>query len=100
MWLLLTAAAAVAATIGSRIGATDRHHLGFLALVYWGATLMWLVDHVIAYVQDGGPFFDFSLQATLIGLSVLALGLILWAARLLIAKKADATRSETQPTAH
>lgn len=89
MWLLLTAAAAIAATVGWRIDTPgDRHHLGFLALVYWGATLMWLVDHVIAYVDEGGPFFDLSLHATLIGLSVLMLGLLLWAGRLLLARRA------------
>ncbi len=88
MWLLLTAAAAIAATVGSRLGAPgDRYHLGFLALIYWGATLMWLVDHVIAYVEEGGPFFDLSLQATWIGLSVLVLGLLMWVIRLLFARR-------------
>lgn len=88
MWLILTAAAAVAATVGARVDTQgDRHRLGFLALIYWGATLMWLVDHVIAYIEEGGPFFDFSLQATLIGLSVLILGLVVWLIRLLFARK-------------
>lgn len=93
MWLILTAAAAIAATIASRVvGAPgDRYHLGFLALMYWGATVMWLVDHVIAYVEEGGPFFDLSLHATLIGLSVLILGLLLWLGRILIAKRTRAT---------
>lgn len=92
MWLLLTAAAAIAATVGWWITApTDKHHLAFLALIYWGATLMWLVDHVIAFAEDGGPFFDLSLQAALVGLSVLVLGLLLWLARLLLARRTKTT---------
>jgi hypothetical protein len=83
MWLLVTAAAAIAATIGAFWGAKgDRYHLGFLSLIYWGATVMWLVNHVIAYVEEGGPFFDLSLQATWVGLTVLLLGLAIWLVRL------------------
>ncbi len=83
MWLLLTACAALVTTALWRKDAPgDKYKLGFLSLVYWGATLMWLVDHVMAYVQEGGPFFDFSAQAIWIGLSVIALGLVAWLVRL------------------
>jgi hypothetical protein len=85
MWLLITAAAALAATIlwwvADRRG---RFRLGFLALIYWGATLMWLVDHAIAYAQEGGPFLEVSAGATWLGLSVVALGLVVWGVRLLL----------------
>jgi len=83
MWLLLTAFAALVATALWRASAPgDKYKLGFLSLIYWGATLMWLVDHVMAYVQEGGPFFDFSAQAVWVGVSVIALGLLVWLVRL------------------
>jgi hypothetical protein len=45
---------------------------------------MWLVDHVIAYAQEGGQFFEISADATGLGLSVLILGLFVWLVRLLV----------------
>jgi uncharacterized membrane-anchored protein len=84
MWLLLTALAALVASALWYVGApVDRYKLGFLSLIYWGATLMWLVDHVMAYVQDGGQFFEVTASATAVGLSVLVLGLLVWLVRLL-----------------
>lgn len=85
MWLLITALAALVVSALWYVSApTDKYKLGFLSLIYWGATLMWLVDHVIAYAQEGGPFFEISAQATAVGLSVLALGLFVWLVRLLL----------------
>ncbi|MBN1321939.1 MAG: hypothetical protein JXA87_14000 [Thermoleophilia bacterium] len=85
MWLLITALAALIVSALWYVSApVDRCKLGFLSLIYWGATLMWLVDHVMAYVQEGGPFFEVTANATAVGLSVLALGLFVWLARLLL----------------
>jgi hypothetical protein len=85
MWLLITALAAIVASVLWYANApADKYHLGFLSLIYWGATLMWLVDHVIAYVQEGGPFFEISGDALALGLSVLLLGLFIWLVRLLM----------------
>jgi len=83
MWLLITAGAALTASVlWYLIRPRDRYRLGFLCLILWGATLMWLVDHVLAHIQEGGPFFEFSAEATALGLSVLVLGLLIWLARL------------------
>ena len=85
MWLLITAGAAlITSLLWHLLKPRDRHSLGFLSLVYWGATLMWLVDHVMAYVQEGGPFFEVGTDATALGLSVLALGLFIWLVRLIV----------------
>lgn len=93
MWLLLTAAAALGATVLWRVSTPgDRYRLGFLSLVYWGATLMWLVDHVMAYVQNGGPFFEIDANATWLGLSVVALGIFLWLVRLLFSYHREVSR--------
>jgi hypothetical protein len=85
MWLLVTAFAALITSALWYVSApTDRYKLGFLSLIYWGATLMWLVDHVMAYSQEGGSFFEINADATGLGMSVLILGLFIWLVRLLV----------------
>ena len=79
MWLILTALAAVITTAIWYIKAPDdKYKLGLLSLFFWGATLMWLVDHIMAYVTEGGEFFEVSLDATLLGLAVIVLALFVW----------------------
>ena len=83
MWLLITGGAAlIASVLWYLIRPRDRYRLGFLCLILWGATLMWLVDHVMAYIQEGGPFVEFGAEATALGVSVLVLGLLIWLVRL------------------
>jgi hypothetical protein len=85
VWLLITALAAVIASALWYVNApNDKYKLGFLSFIYWGAALMWLVDHVIAYAQDGGEFFEISSDATGLGLSVLLFGLLVWLVVLLV----------------
>jgi len=97
MWLLVTALAAVLVTALWYLSAPiDRYKLGFLSLVYWGATLMWLVDHVMAYVQEGGSFFEIDASATGLGVSVLILGLVVWLIRLVIADPGRILRSSNR----
>jgi hypothetical protein len=43
---------------------------------------MWLVDHVMAYAQNGGSFLEIDANATGLAISVLALGLFIWLLRL------------------
>jgi hypothetical protein len=85
MWLLLTALAALVTSALWYVSApTDKYKLGFLSLLYWGATLMWSVDHVMAYAQEGGRFLEIDADGTGLGLSVLILGLLVWLGRLLL----------------
>jgi peptidoglycan biosynthesis protein MviN/MurJ (putative lipid II flippase) len=84
MWLILTALAAIAATIVWYVNApSDKYKLGFLSLLFWGATIMWLVDHLMAYLTEGGEFFEFNLDATLLGITVIILALTVWLITLL-----------------
>lgn len=94
MWLLLTAAAALAATVvWYKWKASDRYRLGFLCLIYWGATLMWLVDHIVSFWEQGGPFLEISWKGTALGAGVLGLGLVAWLIRLFLANPRVAPRS-------
>jgi peptidoglycan biosynthesis protein MviN/MurJ (putative lipid II flippase) len=85
MWLIMTALAAIITTVIWYAKApADKYKLGLLSLTFWGATLMWLVDHVMAYLTEGGEFFDMSLDATMLGLSVIMVTLFAWIVVLLI----------------
>ncbi len=86
MYLILTAAAAIASTIVWYVKLPDtKYQLGFLSLMYWGATIMWTVDHVLTYIQEGGPAFDTSFSAFLLGIVIVLAGLIIWLIKLLAA---------------
>lgn len=85
MYLIITAVAAIVSTIIWYVNAPDdRYKLSTLCFIFWGATLMWLVDHVMAYLIEGGEFFDISVNATLLGVNVILLGLLVWIIILLV----------------
>lgn len=87
MTLLITVFAAIISTLAWYKIETDMK-LGTLCLMYWGASLMWLVDAVVEYIEVGAEYFTPAaadmLNDSYLGLSVVALGLIIWLAVLLI----------------
>ncbi|MDD5093234.1 MAG: hypothetical protein PHV74_02500 [Dehalococcoidia bacterium] len=86
MWLLMTALAALIASILWYVNAPeDKYKFGLLSLLYWGATLMWLVDHVKAYTLDTkADFFETDADATALGFCVVLMGLLVWLIVLLV----------------
>ncbi len=85
MWFLLTALAAMIATALWYVNAPeDKYKLSVLCFIYWGAAIMWLVDHVIAYADEGGEFFEINADATGLGFSVILFGLLVWLIVLLV----------------
>lgn len=85
MYFLITLTAAIAVTIIWYVKAPrDKYKLGTLCLIYWGASLMWFIDHVMAYFTEGGEFFEITLDATLLGVTVVLAGLIVWLVTLLV----------------
>lgn len=89
MTLLTTIFAAVAATViwYASKGARELK-VGTLCYLYWGASLMWLVDAVVEYLEMGAEFFTPAAEDMLndffLGLAVVALGLVIWVVYLLI----------------
>jgi len=89
MTLLITIIAAVIATIVWYTNEQrDTYKLGTLSLIYWGASLMWLMDFVFEYAELKADYFvqEFAdiLNDSLLGLAVVALGLVAWIVILLI----------------
>ena len=85
MTLLITFFAAIITTIIWYNSKVDRK-LGSLMLMYWGASLMWLVDAIAEYAELGAeyftPAFADMVNDAFLGVSAVTLGLIIWRARL------------------
>ena len=88
MTLLICVFAAIIATVKWYKRKDDSLMLGVPCVLFWGASLMWLGDAIFGYIEDGAAFFEPSaaemLNDAYLGLSVVALGLILWLIILLI----------------
>ena len=88
MTLLITVFAAVIATVKWYNRKDDSMKLGILCFLYWGASIMWLVDAIFEYAELKAEYFTPALEDMLndafLGLSVVALGLVIWLVRLLI----------------
>lgn len=89
MTLLITCFAAIVTTVIWYTNEKARQlKIGTLCLMYWGASLMWLVDAVAEYLELRAEFFTPAaadmLNDSYLGLSVVALGLVIWLAIVLI----------------
>ena len=88
MTLLITVFAAVISTVVWYRRDDDTMKLGILMLLYWGASLMWLVDAIFEYAELKADYFapaaEDMLNDAFLGLAVVALGLVIWLVRLLI----------------
>lgn len=89
MTLLLCTFAAIAATlVWYLVPARRELRLGILPLMFWGASLMWLVDAFMEYRELGADYFAPAaadmLNDAFLGASVIALGLVIWLVALLL----------------
>ncbi len=80
--LIMVFAAIIATVIWYRGLPRDEMQLGTLCLIFWGAALMWLADAIMAYMELGVEYFtpapEEMLNDTYLGLSAVAMGLIIW----------------------
>ena len=81
-------AALVASIIWYKNEEARKLKVGTLSLMYWGASIMWLADAIFEYAELGAEAFVPSpldmLNDLYLGLSVVALGLIIWFVILLV----------------
>lgn len=88
MTLLITVFAAVIVTAKWYQSGNNDMNYKPLIFMYWGATLMWFVDAIFEYVELKAAYFTPDpkdmLNDTFLGLSVVALGLVIWVVILLI----------------
>ena len=62
MTLLLAVFAAVTATAVWYFKKDETLNLGILCFLFWGASIMWLVDAIFEYAELGAEYFSPSLQ--------------------------------------
>ena len=89
MTLLVSVFAAVISTaLWYKNAPESKMQLGTLCWLYWGASLMWLVDAIFEYAELGAEFFEPAptdmLNDLYLGLSVVALGMVIWLVVLLV----------------
>lgn len=89
MTLLVTVFAAVASTLVWYFSETARKAKeGILCWMFWGASIMWLVDAIFEYAELGAEYFTPAagdmLNDLFLGLSVIALALVIWVVVLLV----------------
>lgn len=87
MTLLLTLLAAVVCTVIWYVKG-NAYRVSTLCWLFWGASLMWTVDAVTEYIELRSEYFtpaaEDMLNDAFLGISVIALGLIIWIADLLL----------------
>lgn len=89
MTLLITVIAAVISTlVWYFCEKRDSYRLSTLTLMYWGTSLMWLADFIFEYAELKADYFNQSFESilndSLLGLTVVTIGLIIWLVILLI----------------
>lgn len=89
MTLLITVIAAAVSTLVWYMNKNrDAYKLGTLSLIYWGASLMWLIDFIAEYAELRAEYFNMEfadiLNDSILGLSAVTLGFVAWLVVLLI----------------
>ena len=88
MTLLITLFSAVAVTVIWYNKKNDGISLAPLMFMFWGASLMWLVDAIFEYAELKDEFFSPApadmINDAFLGFSVIALALVIWVAILLV----------------
>jgi len=89
MTLLITIFAAIISTIVWYCSEKARElKTGILCYLFWGASIMWMVDAVFEYAELGAEYFvpaaEDMVNDLFLGFSVVALALIIWLAVMLI----------------
>lgn len=85
MTLLIAVFAAIITTVlWYKNAPSNEMKLGILCAMFWGASLMWLVDAIFAYIERGANFFAPTLEIMIndlfLGLSAVAFACVIWLA--------------------
>ena len=91
MTLLITLAAAVlCSVIFYRYRKNDIHSISTLCYLYWGASLMWMVDEMVVYSDNPLGYSlipaESMLDDALLGCAVVAFGILIWLIQLIVKK--------------
>lgn len=98
MTLLITVfAAVISTTLWYKKAPQDDMKISILCYMFWGASLMWLVDAIFEYAELNAEFFTPAFEDLVndfyLGLSVVALGLVAWMIILLVTDPKGAVKA-------
>ncbi len=84
MWLIITLIAAIAVTTACLLIKNKKYKLNLMALMLWGTFIMIFVDHVIAFISEGGKFIEVTTDGlissgTMLGVVMLVPIVAVWA---------------------
>jgi len=99
MTLLITTVAAIICTlIWYNNDNRSKLKIGFLCLMYWGATIMWTVDAIFEYIELKAGFFtpviNDMINDAFLGICVVVLGLIIYIIMLFVKDPKGVLKSE------
>lgn len=89
MTLVLSTLAAIISTVVWYVSPFRKEYrLSMLCWMFWGASLMWLVDLIMAFMEEGAAVFAPAtsdlINDTYLGISVIVLALVIWVVSVLI----------------
>ena len=98
MTLLISVFAAVIVTILWYTNENARElKVGLLCYMFWGASLMWMVDAIAEYVELKAAYFTPALEDMIndafLGFSVVAFALVIWVAYVLMKDPKNVVRA-------
>ncbi len=87
MTLIITfIAAIISTTIWLKYDKSNNLDLRFLSLMYWGASIMWLVDNIVEAVELKAEFLGECMASVaddmVLGVYVIILGILIWLVKL------------------
>lgn len=103
MTLLIALTAAVIATAIWYANPTARKmKVGLLCYMYWGASLMWMVDAFAEYIELRAEYFRPALEDMIndafLGFSVVVLALVIWMVYVLIKDPMETIKNRNKVT--
>ncbi|KAA0006474.1 MAG: hypothetical protein FE045_03030 [Thermoplasmata archaeon] len=78
MWLIIISFAAAITTAIWYVFDNGKYKLSLLSLILWGSAIMIFVDHAMGYIEEGGEFIETTLNATLLGIVLLIVAIMIW----------------------
>jgi len=85
MWLLmLLFSATISTVLWYSKAEDDKYMLKFLSLIFWGASIMVFIDHLVSYITEGGEFIEVTVESATLGFVSIITALIVWEIALLI----------------
>lgn len=99
--LIMTAAAVTVTVLWYRSLGKGALDLSALCYMYWGASLMWMVDAVFEYAELGAEYFrpeaGDMLNDAFLGAAAVVFGLVIWMVILLVKDPAGRFRGMEEP---